>query len=57
MDRIHEIDKIITEMYNTVHEEVWNIANGRIGARPMEKIDICIRRIAELEVERAHWTR
>jgi len=60
MDRIQEIDQLIAELYIQLHEAVEHYVEESAAmmepAQPYASIDSIVEKIAELSVERAHWT-
>ena len=57
MDRIQEIDKMVEDLRNELHEEVRYRVNEALGGRldTDSDIDIILDKIIKLEVERAYW--
>lgn len=52
MNRVQEIDALVAEQYDRLHETI--MANGT-GYGVFGAVDEIVERIAELKVERARW--
>ena len=59
MDRIQEIDNLIAELYEQLHEAVNYYVDECVGMvtrhEPYADIDSIVEKIAALKVERAYW--
>ena len=59
MNRIQEIDKLVTELYGKLHEAVNNYVDMceamMTSTKPYATIDDIVEKIAALKVERAYW--
>ena len=59
MNRIQEIDKLVTELYSKLHEAVnyyVDLCEAMMTpTKPYVAIDEIVEKIAALKVERAYW--